>query len=163
MKKLLAVMILSVFLVACDSSTHLIEDQPQIQFDKAAFIRELAAWKTQGITDYTFVQFYSWVVTEGLGCITVKDEKITDVDNKNPSLEEHWKTIPGIFDWINNYYEYALSQIKEIEKGQYFFIDVEYDTQYHFPKKATTGFGSYTSDLEGLFPVYFVMEFQPIK
>jgi hypothetical protein len=166
MKKIFINLILILPLLACSSRPALITEEsfspirPRIQFDNVAFENERAAWDAQGITNYTFEGLYNWL-DMARGNITVTDGKITNIVSRNSVPEDGWRTISGIYEWIYERYEYALSTIEAMAEDQYYYILVRYNPQYHYPEYASMGVRSYDFPLEGYFPSYIVMNFLP--
>jgi hypothetical protein len=151
-------------LLACSNNPTLIIEEasarPKIQFDKETFDRERAAWEAQGITNYTFVGIFNWLDMIR-SVITVENGEISYIENKTAIPDTGWRTISEIYEWINDRYEYALSTIETMTDDLYYYINVGYNSQYHYPEFASMGVRSYDFALEGYFPSYIVLDFQP--
>ncbi|GHV87756.1 hypothetical protein AGMMS50267_01160 [Spirochaetia bacterium] len=141
MKKIVSVVLLGwIVFASCELNKGVLD------FDKATFDREYAAWEASSIQDYRFTQEYFDDATGPINGvrITVKEntEPVFEIRDKwilENVPEEGWRwyyscfktTISDIYASIAETYTSAQDRVN---KGEVATIAITYNTQYHYPE-----------------------------
>jgi len=138
------VIISTIFLYSCG----IFGDDLIVKMDKKTFEKERNLWNNQNLKNYKFT--YKYFNDAGpIGPI-----KITVTENEKPQ-----KTIPEIYDYISETFDY----IESVKNGTYdgrhkirsITLDITYDTKYHYPTKVDLSTG-YVESIDG--GAYYTLE-----
>jgi len=150
MKKTILAATICAILLGCVAHA---EPRPLIDFDNAAFNRARTAWEAQGITCYVFeasgAQWEPWLritVAEGeVAGFEIIEDLWTTGEERIEDFAHMRKTIPDVFGMIQDMYDTARAGVGSLSDGQFYFIDVTYNAERHFPEAVHGGIGSYTT------------------
>ena len=134
---------------------------PKIMFDLDAFNREWAAWKAQGINNYSFN-----VKERGVSSpnpinysVTVAENIIVNITNEEVSLPG---TINSIYEWFFSFYQEYSPKLGDFE-----YLDniIHYNELYHYPELAVVGKGRILNTKKGGYPIggVLVLELSEFK
>ncbi|GHV87980.1 hypothetical protein AGMMS50267_03400 [Spirochaetia bacterium] len=104
------------------------------------FDHEQAAWKAQGLSDYSFIYLVRAPLTAASNAfVTVAGDTITRIDppadfkaRGNRTDDRGIKTVSDIYIGLFNFFE----ECREIplKEGEKLVIDIRYNEQYHYPE-----------------------------
>jgi len=154
---LIPVMFFGIFLFGCKYEPP----DEKLVFDHDKFTREKAAWEAQKYANYSFeVEDFGGGTPGAYVRISVMNgqfndiEKLQDdiyikdnIDNENEleiiTLIDRFGTIPVIYDFIMQRYSEYNERLDDLKEYDYFYIDVKYNTQYHYPEHVSFGSSNY--------------------
>ncbi|MDR2600887.1 MAG: DUF6174 domain-containing protein [Spirochaetaceae bacterium] len=137
------------------------------RFDQERFDRERAAWNAAGIKNYRFD-----VHVDGLGAFSIiryfiengsfKNRvfiKLGSIDHSNPGFT----TIPEFYAKIERFVQEKRKEYEGLNPDyERYLIDVEYNSEYHFPIKEEVYIFSSRGDIVGSGITYAVKDFEPM-
>ena len=141
---------LSIILVFCLAFFVSCSKSPTIKFDREEFDKQRAEWQKADIKDYSFTLSYFSSATGPLEeTITVLNGKVTG-DSDNGDI--HWfkSSVSGIYESIETIFDSKKDNINDNPdyKVSDLILEIEYDNEYNFPKKATYTVG-YEKPVDG--------------
>jgi len=114
--------------------------QIKIDFDRETFEKEYAAWSAQNIKNYQFIYEYCSMAMRFNGPV-----KITIEEGNEPIIEHSFDYIENIpytsiadmYERINGMFDYmeGIKNGNSPYKVKSATLQIEYNTQFHFPKK----------------------------
>ena len=149
--------------------------EPLIEMDREAFEREFAAWNEQNIQNYQFSYECNRARYSHYAKIAIEEgkEPILMEPPDVPIERVPYRSIAHLYEEINSYFE----DIEKIKKrlGSYASnpvksatLHIEYDTQYHYPKKVLYAVHYINMSMIGIppsvgggHPITEVTDFQP--
>jgi len=152
MRTLFFFCLLPFLFTSCSMNTALVD------FDRATFERERAAWEASCVTNYAVTEsFSSSTFGSCKARITVRDDVIVEKENlfewelenpesigpSGPLAFRYVKTVSEVYDDVLSYIEEFLSRA---DGSMRLSIDIGYDTTLHFPVKVRYSVSSTTRD-----------------
>jgi len=159
----LAIGLVCMFLFGCD----LLDPYPKVEFDRTTFEQKWARWEKTNIANYTFDGKEFRGKPAHRFCITVTDRNVADFKNlindpgelcsvcgnsricDQPPVTGYWTTISGLYAWVAEQYDSYNKRVSELKKKEYFYINIQYNNQYHYPEYISMGVGSYSGSMDG--------------